>query len=147
MASDCNRVQKDLGEKGMTRELYIDCVVACLIGNVLHLCFKILSLWKNHKQANLQFSVGGFLKDDKWALIVDFFSSLTVVYLVDEWLEFNEYIIGKIKTIFVFIGFTGSYVILSFMSVAEKKFRNAIGHKTDIADTSTGTMNTPTPTK
>jgi hypothetical protein len=47
---------------------------------------------------------------------------------------------------FVFIGFTGSYVILQLMSVAKKKFRNAVDYKTTISDQATGTLDKPTPT-
>ncbi len=130
----------------MTHQLYIQCVIACLIGNVLHVCFKILSLWKNHKKANLQFSIGSYLNDDKVPLIVDLLSSFAVVYIIDEWFSFNEFIIGKIKSIFVFVGFTGSYVIMLLMSVSERKFRSAIDYKTDIADRATGNLEKPTPT-
>lgn len=122
-------------------------MVATLIGNILHIAFKIYSLWKNHKKANLEFSIGKFFKDDKWAIIVDFMASFALVYVVDEWLNFNEYIIGKIKSIFVFIGFTGSYVITLAMGVAERKFRAAIDHKSNIADSHSGTLDKPTPTE
>ena len=110
----------------MTKELYIQCVLATLLGNILHVAFKVLALWKDHKVANLEFSFLSYLKDDWLALICDAFSSFLIVYLIDEWLSFNEFIIGKIKTIFVFIGFTGSYVILTLLSVAKKKFRMAV---------------------
>jgi len=45
----------------MTLQLYIHCVIACLIGNLLHIGFKIISLQKDHKIANLEFSVGKYL--------------------------------------------------------------------------------------
>ena len=131
----------------MTHQLYIQCVIACLIGNVLHIAFKILYLRKSHKELNLQFSIGKYFKDDAWPLIVDFLASFAIVYIIDEWLEFNEFIIGKIKSIFIFIGFTGSYVLLLFMSVAEKKFREAAGHKAKQSDLQDGTTDKPTPTK
>jgi hypothetical protein len=129
----------------MTHQLYIQCVIATLIGNVLHVAFKILSLWKSSKKANLEFSIKGYFKDDAWPLIVDFMASFALVYVIDEWLSFNEFIIGKIKSIFIFIGFTGSYVILLLMSVAEKKLQAAISHKSSIADETTGNKDKPTP--
>ena len=131
----------------MTKELYIQCVLATLLGNILHVAFKVLALWKDHKVANLEFSFLSYLKDDWLALICDAFSSFLIVYLIDEWLSFNEFIIGKIKTIFVFIGFTGSYVILTLLSVAKKKFRMAVDYKTTISDRETGNLEKPTPTK
>jgi len=131
----------------MTTQLYIQCVIACLIGNILHIGFKILSLQKDHKIANLEFSVIHYLRDDKWALLMDVFASFAVVYLIDEFLDMDSRLIGKIKTIFVFVGFTGSYVILQIMSVAKSNFRKAVDYKTNQADAANGTLQKPTPVK
>src|SRR5690348_11855740 len=110
----------------MTTELYIHCCIACLIGNMLHIAVKIRSLAIDHKKANLEFSIGDYMKMDKWALVVDLLASLVIVYLVDEWLDLDSRLLGKIKSIFVFVGFTGSYVILQAMSVAKSKYRQAV---------------------
>lgn len=130
----------------MTHQIYFQCVIACLIGNLLHIAFKVRSLAVDHKIANLQFSIGKYISNDKWALIVDAGASFALVYLADEWLDFDERILGKIKSIFVFVGFTGSYVILQAMSVAKKKFRNAVDFKTNKSDELDGTLGVPTPT-
>jgi hypothetical protein len=117
----------------MTIPLFWQCFIACLIGNIIHVSFKIRSLSIDYKKANLPFSIGQYFKDDKFALVADAAASFGLVYLADEWLH-NEYILGKIKTFFVFIGFTGSYVILQFTSVAKSKFRKIVDEKTNIAD-------------
>lgn len=131
----------------MTHELYFQCVIACLIGNIIHIAFKVRSLAVDHKVANLQFSLGTYLKDDKWALIVDALSSFGLVFVADEWLDMDPRIISKIKTIFVLVGFSGSYVILQLMSVAKSKFRQAVDFKTTKSDISDGVdPTTPTPT-
>lgn len=109
--------------------------------------FKILSLSKDHKVANLQFSVGKYISDDKWALLFDAAGSFLIVFLIDEWLDFDAWVVEKIKSIFVFIGFTGSYFVLQALSVAKSNFRKSVDHKTDIADKETGTLGVPTPTK
>lgn len=131
----------------MTHELYFQCVIACLIGNIIHIAFKVRSLAVDHKVANLQFSLGTYLKDDKWALLVDALASFGLVFVADEWLDIDSRIVSKIKTIFVLVGLSGSYVILELMSVAKSNFRKSIDFKTDIADKATGTLGTPTPTK
>lgn len=131
----------------MTTELYIQCVVACLIGNILHVLVKIRSLQQDHASTNLEFSVGKYIREDKWALIVDVFASFALVYLIDEFLDLDSRLMGKIKTIFVFVGFSGSYVILQIMSVAKKNFRAAAGYKAKEQDTATGNADKPTPTK
>ena len=131
----------------MTVELYVHCVMASIAGIILHVAVKVQSLAKDHKLANLEFSFWGYLKDDKWALIMDLFCSLILVYVIDEWFDFDSRLLGKVKSIFIFVGFTGSYVVLQLMSVAKANFRKAVDHKTNIADEATGTLNKPTPTK
>ena len=131
----------------MTTELYIHCFIACLIGNIVHVAFKIKSLTDDHKIANLQFSLWEYLKMDKWALLLDIIASFALVYIIDEWLDMDSRIISKIKTLFFFVGLTGSYVVLTLTSVAKKRFRAAVDHKTNKADEIDGTLGTPTPTK
>jgi len=113
----------------------------------MHVAWKIYSLSIDHKKANLKFSVFGYFADDKWALMVDVFFSFALVYIVDEWLSLDSRLLSKIKSIFIFVGFTGSYVVLQLMSVAKDKFRKAVDYKTDIADKETGTTENPTPIK
>jgi len=119
----------------MTHEQWFDCLLACLVGNGLHVCFKIFSLNKDYKKANMEFSFAQYIRDDKWALLMDVAASFALVYLADEWLsEIGNYALNKIKSVFVFIGFTGSYVILQAMSVAKKRFRTVVDAKSNIAD-------------
>lgn len=131
----------------MTTEIYIHCVVASLLGVVFHIAVKIKSLHDDHKVTNLKFSVAQYLKDDWIALVVDVLAALILVYLVSEWVEEDSRILTKIKSIFVFVGYTGSSVLMQVLSVAKKNFRKAVGYKTNIADASTGTLDNPTPTK
>lgn len=131
----------------MTTELYIHCFIACLIGNLLHVLVKIRSMAKDHKDANLIFSVRQYLTDDKWALLLDVVASFALVYLVPEWLDWDSRIVGKIRSIFIFVGFTGSYIILQAFSVAKKNFRAATKYKAKGFDESTGNADAPTPVK
>lgn len=117
----------------MSTELYIQCFVACVIGNLIHITFKILGLSKDYKKANMPFSLGQYFKDDGWALLADFAASAGLVYIADEWIN-DPAIMGKIKTAFVVVGFTGSYVILYFTSRAKAKFQKVVDEKTNIAD-------------
>lgn len=130
----------------MTTELYIHCVIASLLGVMFHVSVKIKSLYEDHRRANLKFSVLQYFKDDWIVLIVDVIASLVLVYLVDEWLDVDSRLISKMKSIFFFIGFTGSYVILQILSVAKSRFRKSIDEKTNTADAITGDLNKPTPT-
>lgn len=120
----------------MDTRLYLHCLVACIIGNLIHIAFKAYSLSVDYKKANMKFHFSQYVRDDRFALILDLLGSLGLVYLADEWIN-NEYILGKIKTAFVVVGFTGSYVIQYFASVAKKRFRQVVDEKTNIADEKT----------
>lgn len=118
----------------MTHELYIKCVVACLIGNVLHLVATVIRRFQENKAANIPFSVGRYIKDDKWVIISDAVFSLAVVYLFDEWAGFTPFFVDKAKTFFVFVGFSGSYVLNMVLSVSKKKFMGYVDGATDVAE-------------
>ena len=131
----------------MTTEIYIHCVIASMVGVLFHVAIKIKSLWDDHKKANLQFSIRQYFADDWIALIVDTFAALILVYLIDEWFDLDARLLSKIKSLFFFVGFTGSYILLQILSVAKKNFRKSVDWKTNIADEQNGTLGTPTPTK
>ena len=109
----------------MTRELYLSCFFACLIGNIIHILFKARSTSIDYSKVGKELSFWEFLKVEKWVLLADAASSLGLVYLADEWID-SPYVMGKIKTVFVFIGFTGSYIIMFFASASKKNLRQIV---------------------
>lgn len=118
----------------MTHELYIKCVIACLIGNVLHIAITCFKKFQKNKTANIPFSMGRYIRDDKWVFITDALFSFAVVYLFDEWAGVTPWFADKAKTFFVFVGFTGSYVFNAIMSVSDKKFLGYVDNATDVVD-------------
>lgn len=111
----------------MTHEQWFDCLFACLVGNIIHLVFKVSSLVKDHRAENMDFSFRKYLRDDRWGLIGDIVGSFTIVYLADEWLgTFGNYFIDKVKTLFVFVGMGGSFVITHVFGAAKNRFREAV---------------------
>lgn len=114
----------------MTHSQWFQCFFACLIGNIIHIIFKIRSLQKDHKNEDMEFSLKKYLNDDKWALIGDLAGSFAMVYVADEWLgAFGNYFIDKTKTLFVFVGMGGSFVITHLFGAAKDRFRAAIKEK------------------
>lgn len=117
----------------MTTELYIQCYVACLIGNLIHLAIAYRSRSKDFTTLNNSLGLLEFIKMEKAALISDFFASMGLVYIANEWID-SPYIMGKIKTAFVLVGFTGSYAILALTGRSKAKFRQEADNKSNIAD-------------
>lgn len=126
----------------MDAEIYFKCVAACLLGNLCHIAVKYNALAIDYRKANEEYSFKHFLRDDKRALVIDLLLSFALVYVADEFVIESEWLMNKIKIVFLFIGYTGSHVILQLMSVGKEKFRGIIDAKTDKAD---GIVKPPAP--
>jgi len=110
-------------------------VYAIFIGIALQLIYKAFKLKSKAKISNEKFSVVTWVKDDYLALILNVLSPFVVLYIGDEWLDYELGIVAKyMKSIYVFVGFSGSTVIMGFLSVADKKYNKIIDNKTNIAD-------------
>ncbi len=124
------------------KDLYIHCFVACLIGNIIHLAIAYAKISKDFKTANLNLSLWQYVKNERAAIIADLVSSMGLVYIADEWLH-SEYILEKIKTAFVLVGLSGSYLIMWALSKSKTVLQKAVDEKTNIADF--GTPEKPKP--
>lgn len=108
------------------KDLYVQCYIACLIGNVIHLAIAYLKGTQDRRSAGLQVNgLWEFIKLERATIIADFFASMGLVYAADEWLN-NPYVLGKIKTAFILVGFTGSYLLLWATSRSKAKFRDDV---------------------
>jgi hypothetical protein len=118
----------------MPDEIYIKCFTACLIGNLCHVVWKIYTLHLDFKLANEHFSIKKYFAGDWPAIAIDLIFSFAVVYVADELLGHSEYLLNKVKILFLFVGFSGSVVFHSLMSRAETKFRQIVDKKTNELD-------------
>lgn len=114
----------------LPNEIFIKCFIASLLGNLIHIGYKIVSLQNDYKKAKIEFSLKGFLKDDWIALAFNFFCSMIWVYAVDELVSHSSWVLDKIKLIFIAVGFMGSYAVMYPLSRAKKRFRILIDEKT-----------------
>lgn len=117
----------------MIKELYIECYIACLIGNLIHLLLAYYDRHKDMKALNEKMSLIDFVKIERAAVMANFAASMGLVYVADEWLD-NPYIMGKIKTFFVVVGVTGSYFVLKLVGMSKRIVRQQADVKSNIAD-------------
>lgn len=109
-------------------------IYAAFVGIALQLLYKAYKLQQKAKISNQEFSILKWMKDDWIAMVLNVGSPFIVVWMLDEWLELDEAIMTKIKSLFIFVGFGGSQVIMGFLSFADKKFNKVIDAKTNAAD-------------
>lgn len=118
----------------MSHEIYLKCVIACLIGNLLHILAACMMRFREHRLSNIPFSLGRYIRDDKWVFISDAAFSFAVVYIFDEWASVTPWFMEKAKTFFIFVGFTGSYVFNLMLSNSKKKFLGYVDRSSDVAE-------------
>lgn len=118
----------------MIKEVYIQCFVACLIGNIIHLLALARSRYVDYETNNDKLPFKEFLYRERWGILLEFFGSMGIVYAADEWVVDNPFIMGKIKTLFIVIGISGSWAIMQLVSQTKKRFRANVDVKSNIAD-------------
>lgn len=116
----------------LPNEIFVKCFIASLLGNLIHIGYKIVSLQSDYKKAKIEFSLPRYFKDDWIALAFNFFCSMIWVYVIDELVSHSSWVLDKIKLIFIAVGFMGSYAVMYPLSRAKKRFRMIIDEKTSI---------------
>ena len=115
--------------------LYAWCFVAGLLGIIFHIvAIKIPSMKKRAKVANEPFDFRTYLKDDATAIAASVVTVLIVLVALDEVLNFKPSIQPYLKASFVFIGYTGSSILIAALGTAQSKIDKIVDRKTDKAD-------------
>lgn len=110
-------------------------LIAGTLGVLLQvLAVKIPRTKARYKVANQHFSVKEYFADDWPAILASFVSVLILIVGLDELLKIRPILADYVRWLFIFVGFTGSTIILSVLSVADKKIMQIIDIKTNIAD-------------
>lgn len=106
----------------MTHVIFLKCLIACLIGNLVHVAIRCRTLSKDYPNT---FTFALYLKLEKWVFISDLVGSLALVYCADEFLigDLGSYAQNKIKILFVLIGLSGSWGISKLLDRAKKTFK------------------------
>ena len=119
----------------MTLYHFLIDVAGGIFGILLHI---FLVKLPGHKQkclaGNHPFSAKQYFKDDWVALVGAFITVLAVTYFLDEAIRAYPKLLDFVKFFMVFIGFTGSSLLVAVMGTATKKVMNVIDEKTNIAD-------------
>jgi hypothetical protein len=96
--------------------------------------------------ANLEFSVGGYFKDDKFIVAANFLTILAGLVCLKYVLRWQPTWENFIVPGFFLLGYFGSDVPTRLASVANRRLNAAIDYKTTIADQVAGLdPKTPTP--
>lgn len=148
--------------------LYLKLIAASILGMSVQLMVKNKSFSDYAKKANLEYSFKGFILKDLPSIVWTFLG-VSVFFLVFSdiiknitthtpnevqsyfygfvFLSLRDIAVATITAIFLTIGYMGQDFLLRFLSRTSKELKAAIDYKTTIADTSSGTLDKPTPVK
>jgi hypothetical protein len=119
----------------MTFETYLWCFLAGLLGLLFHLfAIKIPSVKTSSKVANLPFSYRQYFQDDLAGILGSLLAVLVFLIVLDELVAIKPIILPFLKIGFVFVGISGSAILIKILGRAQKKINDVIDEKTDKAD-------------
>lgn len=127
----------------MSLPLPISCILMGLLGLVSSTLLILRSLNRKATAANLIFTPKSYFKDDWYTPV----ASIVAVIMAFILLPYEPKTWSPAVTLILFgtIGYMGSDISSRVFSVASNKLNAAIGFKSQISDSSTGTTDAPTP--
>jgi hypothetical protein len=119
----------------MEKELYIQCLALGILGLLFHLfAMKIPAVRSRAKAANMPFTLKAYFAEDYPAVIASLITVIIAVLCVDELVGYKPAIMDYLKFFFVFVGFTGSSILISVLGRFDASIKTIVDVKTDIAD-------------
>jgi hypothetical protein len=126
----------------MTPNTYLMCFFAGLLGVLFHVfAVKIPAVKSRTKAANLVFTYKEYLNDDLAGIFASLLTVMILLITLDELIAFKPAVIPYLKFGFVFVGFTGSSILIAILGKAQGKINSIVDIKTNIADRITPTPN------
>ena len=119
----------------MTANLYINCVIGGILGILFHIfVLKLPAVRARAKAANVPFKMSDYFKDDYLAIVASLLTVIILVWVLDEIIGYNPSFMRYIKFFFIFIGYTGSSVLVNVFGKFDKEVQKIVDIKTDISD-------------
>lgn len=129
----------------MTFQLYLECFAVAFVGMLLHAVLKLKSLQDKARLANVEFKVKQYFIQDWLSHSSSLLTVILFLLFTDNLLHWKPQVLGFLKILYAFIGYTGSDVWSRLLSVVNKKINTAIDYKTTMADKQSGDLEAPTP--
>lgn len=121
---------------------YLILALCLLVGQIFHLLIKANAMRKRAKAGNVPFSVmKDFIATDALEIAATFVGGIIVMLVLNEVKLIYPAIENYLRMIFVLLGYSGSSLVLSALSKAEKNVSKQIDEKTNILDDLTSNMN------
>lgn len=116
-----------------------------LLGMLFQILLKMQALKVLSKKANVIFKPSTYFADDWISLCLSVLTIIICIVFLPDIEKKYPAATGWFRVGFAFVGYTGASILNRIFSVANNRLNAAIDYKTTIADTATGTLDSPTP--
>lgn len=119
----------------MTFNTYLLCFLAGVLGILFHIfAIKLPAVKERARVANMPFSYSAYFQDDLAAVLASLLTVVILLVVLDELVAFKPSVLPYLKFAFVFVGFTGSSILIAVLGKAQDKINQVVDVKTDVAD-------------
>ena len=118
----------------MTASTYIILFICGVLGEIFHLVTKAQSIKESARVGNAPFKYKSFIADEFMAIISTLTMLIIAICLVDEFLTYEPKAQPYLKAGFIFLGYTGSSILVNTLGKAQQKINAIVDEKTNIAD-------------
>ena len=116
-------------------KLYLYCLLMGILGILFHLiAIKLPNAKARALAANLPYSLKSYLKEDCLAVLASCLTVVICVMALDEVVGYNPSLIRFVKFLFVFVGYTGSSILISVFGKFDKAVQSVVDRKTNELD-------------
>ena len=119
----------------MTFSTYILCFVAGLLGIFFHIfAVKMPAVKTSAQVGNVPFTYRAFFQDELAAILASLLMVIILLVVLQEIIAYQPAVVPYLKAGFVFVGYTGSSLLVSWLGKAQDKINSIVNIKTNTAD-------------
>lgn len=118
----------------MKPSTYIILFICGVLGEIFHLVTKAQSIKESSKVANVSFNYNQFINDEIFAIVSTLVTLVIAIVIIDEFLVYEPKVEPYLKVSFIFLGYTGSSILVNALGKAQTRVNAIIDEKTNIAD-------------
>lgn len=116
-----------------------------VVGWLLHSLLKAKSIQDKAHIANIEFKFGEYFTKDWISHSISFLGIGAYLLILSEIVNGSSIVNGYVKTLSLFVGYSGADIVSRFFSTVNKKVNAVIDSKTTELDSAKGNLDTPTP--
>lgn len=116
----------------MNTQMYLLCLIAGILGILFHTIIKMQAVKKRLEATGIGFSIRAYLSSEWLALTASFLTVCIFIFILDEVTKIKPQVVDYLKYFFIFIGYTGSSILLSVLGRTDKAVNKVLNNEPNV---------------